>query len=169
MKTTLAYIFFYGTKDIYSNFHPVDFIHQGQRFFCSEQAVMYRKAKLFGADAIAEQIVKAKTPNEAKALGQSRRIAFDETTWIANREQVYYEVLVDKFSVPRLRDALLRTGKRTLVEASPSDTIWGVGLAESNPLIQYPAQWKGLNLLGKTLMRVRNTLVLSEDVKKATV
>ena len=47
MKTTPAYVFFYGMKDIYSNFHPVDFIHQGQRFFCSEQAVMYRKAKLF--------------------------------------------------------------------------------------------------------------------------
>ena len=171
MKTTPAYVFFYGMKDIYSNFHPVDFIHQGQRFFCSEQAVMYRKAKLFGADKIAKQIVKAKTPNEAKSLGRSKQIAFNEEVWIANREQVYYEVLVDKFSVPKLKDALLRTGKRTLVEASPSDTIWGIGLAESNPLIQYPAQWKGLNLLGKTLMRVRDTLNLPQvdSAKKATV
>lgn len=158
MKKTLKYIFFYGKQDVYSNFYSIKFKHQGETFNCSEQAVMYRKALLFGSESIAKAILRAKTPNEAKALGQSRVIPFDEKIWEENREKVYFEVLIDKFSNPNLRKTLLDTGNRTLVEASPRDLIWGVGLAETSPLIQYPNQWKGLNLLGKTLMRVREEL-----------
>lgn len=158
MKKTPKFVFFYGKQDIYSNFYSIKFKHQGKTFTCSEQAVMYRKALLFGAESIAAEILRAKTPNEAKALGQSRSIPFDEKIWEENREKVYFEVLVDKFSNPNLRKTLLDTGNRTLVEASPRDTIWGVGLAETSPLIQYPNQWKGLNLLGKTLMNVRKEL-----------
>lgn len=155
MKVTPKFVFFYANKDIYSNFYKVSFEHQGIQFPTSEHAVMYRKAKLFGADDIAEKITKVKNPGQAKALGRSRDIPFDEDVWKEYREKVYFEVLVDKFSDEDLKEQLLGTGKRILVEASPYDKIWGVGLAEDNPAIQYPQQWKGLNLLGKVLMEVR--------------
>ena len=57
-----------------------------------------------------------------------------------------------------LKVVLLGTGDRILVEASPYDKIWGIGLAESNPKCKDPAQWKGLNLLGFALMEVRARL-----------
>lgn len=160
LKKTPKFVFFYGTEDVFSNFHACTFKHQGKTFKSSEQAVMYRKALLFGATKIADAILRTSTPNQAKALGRSKEIPFDESIWEEHREKIYFEVLMDKFSIPKMCDALLNTGNRILVEASPRDTIWGVGLSANNPLIQYPNQWKGLNLLGKTLMKVRKELLV---------
>ena len=56
---------------------------------------------------------------------------------------------------PNLRRFLLDTGNRILVEASPVDKIWGIGLAQDDPRAQNPLQWQGLNLLGFALMKVR--------------
>lgn len=163
MKKTPKFVFFYGAEDVFSNFHACTFKHQGKTFKSSEQAVMYRKALLFGATKIADAILKTTTPNQAKALGRSKEIPFDEKIWEEKREDIYFEVLMDKFSIPKMRDALLDTGSRILVEASPRDTIWGVGLTATSPLIQYPNQWKGLNLLGKVLTEVRTKTLMSVD------
>lgn len=156
MKVTPKFIFFFSENDIYSNFYPIEFEHEGHLFSSSEQAVMYRKAKLFGANTIADEILKTQSPNEAKRLGRSRKIPFQEDVWIKNRERIYYEVLFDKFKEPRLNKLLIETKNRILVEASPYDEIWGVGLSVDNPLINYPQQWPGKNLLGKVLMEVRD-------------
>lgn len=158
MRITDKYIFFWLDKDVFSNFYYTPFKHQGIMFKWSEQAVMYRKSKLFGADDIAKRILVAQTPKECKALGRSKSIPFDENTWIDNREIIYKEVLVDKFSVPKLQKQLLDTGDRIIVEASPYDKIWGIGLAEDHPYAEQPSKWKGLNLLGSVLMEVRKEL-----------
>jgi len=158
MRKTKDYLFFYTAKDIFTNFYPVRFQHEGKWFHSSEQAVMYRKAVFFGGEGIANQILAARTPDEAKRLGRSRDIAFDEQKWVENRERIYQEVLMDKFSLPVTKKALLETENRILAEASPSDRVWGVGLSETDPRILYPNQWKGLNLLGKVLMEVRKEL-----------
>lgn len=158
MRVTEKFVFFWGSQDIYSNFYYMPFKHQGILFKWSEQAVMYRKAKFFGADVIANQILKAQTPKQCKDLGRSRAIPFNESTWVAVRELIYKEVLFDKFSNPQLRARLLATGEKTLVEASPFDKIWGIGLAEDHPHAKIPSKWKGLNLLGKVLMEVRKEL-----------
>lgn len=155
MRTTPKFVFFYSNKDIYSNFYKVNVNHKGIDFPTSEHAIMYSKAKLFGADEIAEHITKTNNPAQAKNLGRSKEIPFDEDVWKEYKKDIYYDVLVDKFSNERLKEELLATGKRRLVEASPYDKIWGVGLAEDNPAINYPQQWKGLNLLGEVLMKVR--------------
>lgn len=158
MRETDKFVFFWGNDDIYSNFYYSPFKHQGILFKWSEQAIMYRKAKFFGADAIANQILKAQTPKQCKDLGRSRAIPFNETTWVAVRELIYKEVLLDKFSNPHLKSKLLETGDKLLVEASPFDKIWGIGLAEDHPHAENPSKWRGLNLLGKVLMVVRNNL-----------
>jgi ribA/ribD-fused uncharacterized protein len=156
MRETKDFVLFWGNNDIYSNFYYQSFKHQGIVFKFSEQAVMYRKAKLFGADDIADKILQARTPKECKALGRSRDIPFNENVWRKHRENVYREVLIDKFSIPKLKEQLLSTGEKTIVEASPYDRIWGIGYGEDHPHATKPDKWRGLNLLGKVLMEVRD-------------
>jgi len=59
---------------------------------------------------------------------------------------------------PDLREFLLGTGDRVLVEASPRDRIWGIGLAAGDERATSPDDWLGLNLLGFALMEVRHQL-----------
>ncbi|QKE72853.1 NADAR family protein [Arthrobacter citreus] len=158
MRITNKFVFFWGDNDIYSNFYFFPFKHQGIEFKWSEQAIMYRKANLFGAKKIAEQILKAQTPKQCKGLGRSKVIPFDERTWMANREIIYGDVLYDKFSNLELKSQLLATGDKILVEASPFDKIWGIGIGENDKRAEDPKKWKGLNLLGKVLMEVRSKL-----------
>ncbi len=158
MRITDKFVFFWGNNDVFSNFYYSPFKHQGILFKWSEQAVMYRKARLFGANRIAEQILKAQTPKACKDLGRSRQIPFDEKVWVENREVIYEQVLNDKFGQGKLRLPLVQTMGKTLVEASPFDKIWGIGLAEDHPHAEDPSKWKGLNLLGKVLMKVRNNV-----------
>lgn len=99
MRITDKFVFFWGNDDIYSNFYYFPFIHQGIEFKWSEQAIMYRKANLFGAKNIADRILKAQTPKQCKDLGRSTEIPFDEKVWITNREIIYGDVLFDKFSI----------------------------------------------------------------------
>jgi ribA/ribD-fused uncharacterized protein len=159
MKHTEKFIFFWGKDDVFSNFYYSPFKHRGILFKWSEQAIMYRKAKLFSADKIAEQILKAQTPKACKDLGRSRQIPFDEKIWQENRKRIYKEVLFDKFSSSEtIKAQLTYTMDKTLVEASPFDKIWGIGLAEDHPDVENPSKWKGLNLLGEVLMEVREIL-----------
>ncbi|ALO79648.1 hypothetical protein HOBO_240 [Bacillus phage Hobo] len=156
MRETAQFIFFWGNDDIYSNFFYSPFKHKGIMFKWSEQAIMYRKAKLFGADRIAELILRAQTPKQCKDLGRSREIPFDEGVWVGYREEIYGDVLFDKFSNPSLKKQLLATGDKILVEASPFDKIWGIGLGENHRDVENPTKWRGLNLLGEVLMEVRD-------------
>lgn len=160
MRETENNVYFWTGKDYLSNFYYSPFKHEGHLFKWSEQAVMWRKAKLFGAPNVAERILLAQTAKDCKALGRSHDIPFNHEIWEANREQVYYEVLCDKFRTPKLKSLLLGTGDKKIVEASPYDKIWGCGLAENDSRIENESLWpKGaLNLLGKVLMRVRETL-----------
>lgn len=157
MRKTNEFVFFWGDKDIYSNFYYAPFKHQDILFQTSEHAIMYRKAKLFGEHEVASRVLQAKTPKRAKELGRSIK-AFDNETWEANREIIFKEVLLDKFKNSNLRHQIVQTGERQLVEASPFDKIWGIGLAQDHKDAETPSKWRGLNLLGKVLMEVRGEL-----------
>jgi ribA/ribD-fused uncharacterized protein len=45
-----------------------------------------------------------------------------------------------------------------LVEASPRDRIWGIGMSAGHRDASRPSRWRGLNLLGFALMNVRDQL-----------
>lgn len=162
MKIKDNYVFFWGKQDVFSNFYYVPFKHQGQLFKWSEQAVMYRKAKLFGADKIALDIVRAQTPEQCKKLGRSRQIPFDNDIWDSNKFNIYKEVLLDKFSNKKLKKIILDTNNKTLVEASPYDKIWGIGVSSDHPDATNPSKWRGENLLGQVLMSVREELKINK-------
>jgi ribA/ribD-fused uncharacterized protein len=120
--------------------------------------MMAEKARLFHDEATRALILQASHPDQAKKLG--RRVQnFDEARWNAVRFEVVVRGNAAKFSQhPELRQYLLQTAPCVFVEASPVDAIWGIGLAQDHPNATNPAEWRGLNLLGFALMKVRDQL-----------
>jgi len=109
---------------------------------------MYQKAVLFKDIKKANSILKAETPKEAKNLGRNAE-NFDEETWDKNKYGIVVKGNTYKFNQNEdLKDFLVSTGHKELVEASPYDTIWGIGLKQDDPRAKYKQQWKGQNLLG---------------------
>jgi ribA/ribD-fused uncharacterized protein len=154
-----TYVVFYESDSPFSNFFPVS-PPPGEypAFRSSEQYFMYQKAVQFGDDAMAQRILAARTPGQAKQLGRQVR-NFDDVVWTAKRYDVMVEALRYKVRVcPEFREALRATQGKRLVEGSPSDRIWGVGIAKDDPAILDEANWRGQNLLGRALMQVRDEI-----------
>jgi ribA/ribD-fused uncharacterized protein len=146
-------------KECLSQWFPAPFVVGGQSYATAEHFMMARKADLFGDTEVAEQIRRCQHPAEAKELGRSVR-GFDDAVWEQHRFDVVCAGSYAKFEQhPKLRSFLLATGSRVLVEASPKDTIWGIGLGEKDPRASDPRSWRGLNLLGFALMYARARLI----------
>jgi ribA/ribD-fused uncharacterized protein len=142
----------------FSQWWAGDFVVDGLTYGTAEHWMMASKARLFGDDEVAAEILAAHDPSVVKALGRKVR-GFDEDTWKRHRLDLVTEGNVAKFSQDAaLRAHLLSTGDAVLVEASPLDRIWGIGLASDHPDASEPRRWKGLNLLGFALMRARARL-----------
>lgn len=138
-----------------SQWWPAPFTVDGLRFTTAEHYMMWAKARLFGDDAVAGQILAAPDPSAAKTLGRAVR-GFDGTVWAAHRFAVVVAGSRAKFtSTAGLRAYLAGTADRVLVEASPVDAIWGIGLGAEHPDAAVPSRWPGTNLLGFALMQVR--------------
>ena len=164
------YVFFFGyegpePETCLQQWYPSSFVDPDSAdeetgtplsFHTAEQYMMYWKALLMGDDTIGEKILASKGPGEAKALG--REVSnFDQEVWDANCDGVVERANTLKFSQDdRLREILLGTGERVIVETSPNDRVWGIGFdtehAQGNE-----EKW-GENKLGKALMRVREQL-----------
>ncbi|MBX7242143.1 MAG: NADAR family protein [Bacteroidia bacterium] len=150
--------FFWKREHPFSQWHISPFTVDGITFNCAEQYMMYQKAKMFCDDETAEQILQTEKPSVQKQLGRLVK-GFDEAEWVYNRERIVYEGSFHKFTQnPKLQSILLETGDKLLAEASPLDNIWGIGMSEDNPEVRNPEKWTGLNLLGKALMKLRQTL-----------
>ncbi|MFF4316059.1 NADAR family protein [Streptomyces sp. 900105755] len=141
-----------------SQWWPSPFVVDGVEYATAEHWMMAAKARLFG-DAEAERAVLAAAhPAEAKKAGRLVR-GFDEAAWKRERLGIVTAGSVHKFAAaPDLRDFLLATGDRVLVEASPVDRVWGIGLAATDAAADDPGRWRGLNLLGFALMAARDQL-----------
>ncbi|MEU9639175.1 NADAR family protein [Streptomyces tendae] len=141
-----------------SQWWPSPFTVDGVKYATAEHWMMAGKARLF-ADAEAERrVLAAAHPAGAKKAGRLVR-GFDEAVWERERFRIVVEGSVHKFaSDPALRAFLLGTGGRVLVEASPVDRVWGIGLAADDEAAQDPERWRGPNLLGFALMAARERL-----------
>lgn len=145
-------------KSCFSQWYPSIFEVDDIRYTTAEHYMMAQKAALFQDDEIYEQILKAKTPNEVKALGRKVKNYHDEI-WYQHRFQIVVDGNLAKFSQnDELKQFLLTTNNQILVEASPVDKIWGIGLAAEHRDATNPEAWQGLNLLGFALMEVRQLL-----------
>lgn len=124
----------------------------------AEHYMIYQKAILFGDSSAANKVLSTRSPGEAKAVGR-KVLGFNELKWLEHRFEIVVKANQAKFSsTPELKEFLLNTGDRVLVEASPVDKIWGIGLSTDNSSVGNPNCWKGLNLLGFALMEARDQL-----------
>ncbi len=147
-------------KGCLSQWWPAAFTVDGVSYPTAEHYMMAAKARLSGDAEAAGKILAAPHPGAAKALGRQVR-GFDEERWGQHRFDVVVAGNLAKFGQhPPLRDFLAGTGSRVLVEASPRDRVWGIGLAAADERAQSPERWPGLNLLGFALMEVRRQLCM---------
>lgn len=154
---------------VFSNFHPAPFnapTHKGiHRFKHSEQYFMYLKAQVFNDPIMMDKLLTDQpNPSIYKNFGKKVR-GFNEQTWKKHRTEAMYKATYAKFNQNKdLKKHLLNTNQDVLVETSPYDRIWGIGLAKfdrnGRPDNRWlnPENWEGLNLLGFTLMTVRDDL-----------
>lgn len=142
----------------FSQWYASPFAIGGVRYPTAEHWMMAEKARLFGDEVALANVLAKGDPGAAKAAGRGVN-GFDDARWRQHREEIVFRGNFAKFDQhPALRAFLLATGDRVLVEASPVDAIWGIGLAATDPQAQDPLQWRGLNLLGFALMRVRRAI-----------
>jgi ribA/ribD-fused uncharacterized protein len=163
----VKYLLFWGhqksrdgsvTKSCFSQWWESEFIDEGINYKTAEHFMMAEKAKLFDNVEVYQKIIECKSPAAAKKLGRQVK-GFSQEIWRKHRFEIVKKANHLKFSQnPELKDFLLKTKKRVLVEASPVDKIWGIGLASDHNDAQNPKKWKGENLLGFALMEVRDQL-----------
>ncbi len=126
-----AFTFFWKSR--LSQWQLSPFVLGGVRFTHAEQYMMYAKALLFGDRDAAGRILAAETPREQQAVGRTVR-GFDESVWALFREGVVFAGNYARFDQnPDQLELLFATRGTTLVEASPHDRVWGIGLAADDP------------------------------------
>lgn len=154
------YVFFWQTGSPFSNWHPSKYTYDNIEFNCSEQGVMWSKAKLFEDNESANKILECTTSQQKKMKELGRGVKkFKEGVWKRNRVSIYKVHCYEKFTQnSHLKEKLLQTGNKTLVEASPNDAIWGIGINEKKAKVTPPNKWPGMNLLGIILTEIRDEL-----------
>ena len=165
------YLFFWGhtpklegsvDQSCLSNWFPAEFEAENTNYKTAEHYMMAEKASLFGDRIVREEILNSRNPAEAKKLG--RKVAgFEQERWEKCRYQIVVDGCYAKFTQNReMKEYLIQTKNRVLVEASPVDLIWGIGLAADHKDVDNPNKWRGPNLLGFALMEVRSRLIRLE-------
>ena len=168
----IDYIFFWGHsnksnedigKFVFSQWYPAPFVVDDVEYKTTEHWMMAQKASLFGDNEIAQKIVASDSPGKAKELGRMVR-GFDEIKWDERKFEIVKTGSIHKFHQnKKLRSFLTGTGNHVLVEASPTDMIWGIGLSQDSGMVDNPYAWQGENLLGFALMEARDFLVSTGD------
>ncbi|OUJ74529.1 NADAR family protein [Hymenobacter crusticola] len=164
------YLFFWGhqpsksgvlTSSCFSQWWKSPFVVDMVHYKTAEHWMMAQKALLFHDIAVFKKVIEAKSPGEAKALGRQVQ-NFDEALWLEKRFEIVVAGCLHKFGqASDLQEFLLNTKNQVLVEASPVDKIWGIGLAADDEKVENPMRWNGLNLLGFALMEARDRLTES--------
>lgn len=163
MKITKDYVFFWS--GVFSQWYPCKFIIDGIEYNCAEQYMMAEKARIFQDYEIEKKILQEKFPKEQKNLGRQVK-KFDVEIWVDKCELVVYNGNMAKFSQNQdLLEKLMNTGNRQLVEASPYDKIWGIGLVETDIRCLDETQWRGLNKLGNILVKVRSSMGVMDSTR----
>ncbi|MEL7362488.1 MAG: NADAR family protein [Bacteroidota bacterium] len=162
------YLFFWGHKPrsygqvdraCLSQWYTAPFSVDGHRYPTAEHFMMAEKARLFGDEDMRQRIITATHPGAAKKLGRQVR-GFKDATWQRARFDIVVLGNRAKFEQNEaLGEFLRRTNRRVLVEASPRDRIWGIGLTADDPRAANPLSWRGANLLGFALMEARSALL----------
>lgn len=141
-----------------SNWYYSDFSINDVKYTSMEQYMMYKKALCFQDFSIAKEILVTQDVAQIKELG--RLVSeYNDNIWSGMRQILVYEGLKAKFSQNKnLQKQLVETKDAILAECAVKDCVWGIGLSMHDPNRLNPEQWRGKNLLGYTLMMVRDGL-----------
>lgn len=155
------FVFFWGHERgdyrCFSQWYPCNIYLNDVAFDCAEQAMMFSKARMFQDFEIADQIMKTNNPSRQKRLGRKVK-NFDDENWKRVARRIVYVINMAKFTQnPACLDVILQT-QGTLVEASPYDKLWGIGLSANEPRALDRNKWLGFNWLGEVLTEVRNNI-----------
>lgn len=171
------FLFFWGDtgteldvidQKVFSQWYYSPFSEDGITYPTAEHYMMAKKALLFDNMNIYNQILNSKEPQVAKMLGRSIE-GFKQDVWNQHKFDIVYQGNILKFSQnKKLLDYLLSTEEKIIVEASPYDTIWGIGLGEKDPKAKNIETWNGENLLGFVLMEARDFFRKKESHMKIT-
>lgn len=154
---TSKYIPFYGGP--FSQWSPCDITIDGVHYNCAEQYMMAKKALVFQDLEAHAAIMASEDPSEQKAIGRKVK-GFNAAVWDTISRDVVARASVAKFtSSRRYFQELSLTQGTVLVEASPTDRLWGIGLYEGDPKVHDPAKWRGSNWLGQVLNETRDALL----------
>lgn len=166
---TEKFTFFFGHRKsmgdlaVFSNWYPAKFKEENVQYENSEQYMMAKKAELFGDQDTLNKIMNTPNgdPKKVKLLGRQVK-NFNQSVWENNHKQIVKTGNILKFTQnPRLLKILISTDGTTLVEASPYDKIWGIGLSSTDPRSLHRSTWQGKNLLGQILTEIRQELKLN--------
>lgn len=157
MEPREKFVFFWGGE--FSQWYKAPIVIDHIQYNCNEQYMMASKALLFNDSESLNKILKSKSPGEQKSIGRSVK-NFDDVIWKQHARLIVYRANFAKFTQHAdLREILLNTHHREIVEASPEDFIWGIGMAENHPDILDRSKWLGTNWLGEILMQVRSDII----------
>lgn len=155
MKRSNGFVLFWGGP--FSQWYTHNMEIDGVIYNCCEQYMMAEKAKLFGDTESLEAIMKSKDPKKQKAIGRTVK-NFNGPMWERMCRDIVFRANLAKFSDPELKKYLFSFGNEEIVEASPYDKIWGIGLSEDDPDALDKTKWQGTNWLGEAIMQVREAL-----------
>ena len=166
IDSSKGFIFFWGhsckeniiNKSCLSQWYKSDFIIDDVKYCCMEQYMMAEKAKLFNDSETLNLIMDETDQKTIKDLGRMVK-NFNSNIWDENKYNIVLKGNFAKFSQNNnLKDFLLSTNDSIIVEASPYDKVWGIGMKQDDKNILDVSKWKGKNLLGFALMEVRDML-----------
>jgi ribA/ribD-fused uncharacterized protein len=160
--SSTTFIYFWKHDEIpygvFCNWSPHSIQIDEITFATAEHALMFGKAILFKDEEASKKLITSKDPKEAKSIGRTVK-DFDEQIWDQHKFTIMCKVLLAKVNQHKIiKDLLLTTQDATIVEASPLDDIWGIGLGAKKAALVGPSKWKGQNLLGKAWEYVRNEI-----------
>lgn len=147
---------FYGGH--FSQWYRSRFTVDGIEYTHAEQYMMAEKARLFGDKDAEKRIMAASHPKEQKAIGREVK-NFNAGKWNKAARDIVYRGNYAKFMQNDNCKKALLASTGTLVEASPSDRVWGIGRGADDPLAQDESTWRGTNWLGEVLTKVREDII----------
>lgn len=152
------FTYFWGEAP-FSQWSPATFVVNGITYNCTEQWMMAEKARMFNDEETLAKIMAATHPRDQKKLGRQVK-GFEVDKWNASAKDVVYAGNRAKFTQnPDMLAELLATTGTTLVEASPYDKIWGIGMSDFEAKgCGGRAGWRGLNWLGEVLTLLRDDI-----------
>lgn len=155
--------FYFFWSGPFSQWKRATIVVDGQTYNCNEQYMMAEKARLFKDDLALAKIMSTDEPAVQKLAGRNV-VGFDKVQWEQIARLVVYRANFAKFTQHSdLYSELQATGNKVIVEASPKDPIWGIGMDENHPDVTDPSKWKGTNWLGEAIMQVRNDIAYMDS------